>query len=140
MFGIDDAISSVSTLATTVITRVWPDATEIEKAKLAQMASELQGEINITLAQLKINEVEAGSSSFFVAGWRPAVGWVGVASLLYSGVGISLLSWAGAFFGLPPLPIVDSSVATNILFGMLGIGGMRTYEKINGVETKKVSK
>jgi hypothetical protein len=140
MFGIDDAIAAVGKLADDVVTRIWPDATEVEKAKIAQVASEMQAQTNLVLEQLKINEVEAASPHWFVAAWRPAIGWVGVLTLLYSGIGISIATYIGAFWGIPPLPMIDPTVATNILYGLLGIGGMRTVEKVKDVATKKIGK
>ena len=140
MFGIDDAIAAVSKLADDAITRIWPDATESEKAKIAAVTAEMEAQTNLVLAQLRINEVEAASPHWFVAAWRPAIGWVGVLSLLYSGIGISLLTYIGAFWGIPPLPSIDPTVATNILYGLLGIGGMRTAEKIKDVATKRIGK
>ena len=136
MFGIDDAIGAVATLADNVVKRVWPDATEIEKAKLAQATQALANEYNLILGQLKINEVEAASGNFFVAGARPAIMWICAITLLYSGVGISFLTWVGAFWGWPPLPIVDAATTNNVLMGLLGLGTMRTVEKINGVARK----
>jgi hypothetical protein len=140
MFGIDDAIAAVSKLADDAITRIWPDATESEKAKIAQVTAEMQAQTNLVLEQLKINEVESASPHWFVAAWRPAVGWVGVLTLLYSGIGISIATYVGAFWGIPPLPMIDPTVATNILYGLLGIGGMRTVEKVKDVATKKIGK
>lgn len=87
-----------------------------------------------------MSEIKDERPDLFVAGWRPAVGWVGVFTLLYSGIGISILSWLGAIWGLPPLPLIDSTVTTNILYGMLGIGGMRTVEKVKEVATKGMKK
>ena len=138
MFGIDDAIAAVSTLADSAVKRIWPDATEIEKAKLSQVATEMQNEYNLVLGQLKINEVEASNPSFFVAGARPAAMWVGVISLAYSGIGVSILSWLATLFGLPVLPIIDPTAANNILIGLLGLGAARTVEKVKGVSTKGI--
>jgi len=59
MFGVDDAISAVSGLADTVVKRIWPDATQVEKAKIAQVG------------QIEINKKEAESNKIYVAGWRP---------------------------------------------------------------------
>ena len=83
---------------------------------------------------------EDNSPHWFIGAWRPAAGWVGVFTLLYSGIGISLFSWIGAIFGFPPLPIVDPTATTNILYGMLGIGSMRTVEKVRSVATKGIKK
>lgn len=82
------------------------------------------------LAQIEVNKVEAGSGSIFVAGWRPFVGWV-------CGVGLAaqvalfplldrIFSWKMAF---------DTELLVLTLGGMLGIGGMRTFEKVRGVAT-----
>jgi hypothetical protein len=140
MFGIDDAITAVSNLAKDVVDRIWPDATIVEKAKIEQVAKQMEIEYSSILAQLKINEVEAGSPHWFVAAARPAAMWVGVISLLYSGVGVALLNWGAVVFGLPMFPIIDPAAATNILMGLLGLGAARTVEKVQGVATKKIGK
>ncbi|UOF79331.1 holin [Caudoviricetes sp.] len=140
MFGIDDAVAAVSTLADTVVKRIWPDATLVEKARIDQVVAEMQNEYNMVLGQLKINEVEAAHPSMFVAGARPAVMWVGVATMFYSGIGVSLLTWIGSFFGVPPLPLIDPTASTNILYGMLGLGAARTVEKVKGVATSQIIK
>lgn len=139
MFGIDDAIAAGSKLVDDIVTRIWPDATEIEKAKLAQATQEIQNQYALVIGQLDINKVEAASPHWFVAGGRPAAIWVGVLSLLYSGIGISFLSWLALCAGLPPLPPFTDTTANTILMGLLGLGGMRTAEKLKGVETKKVT-
>jgi len=100
----------------------------------------MQNEYNLVLSQIDVNKVEAANPSVFVAGARPAAMWVGVASLAYSGIGISLLSWVCSVFGLPPLPPLSSDVANNILIGLLGLGGLRTVEKVNNVQTVAVGK
>lgn len=139
-FGIDDAIAAGSKLIDDIVTRIWPDATEIEKAKLDQLSAEIQNQYNVVLGQLAINQEEAKSSNWFVAGGRPAAIWVGVLSLAYSGIGISIGTWISACFGLPPLPIVDPTTQTNLLYALLGVGGLRTIDKIKGVDTKKIGR
>jgi hypothetical protein len=140
MFGIDDAISSVSNLASTVVERVWPDATVVEKAKLDQIASEMTNEYNLVIGQLEINKLEASNNSFFVAGARPAAMWVGVLSLFYMGIGGSLLSWLAVCFNLPPLPVINDHASTDILMGLLGLGGLRSFDKFKGIDTKTIGK
>jgi hypothetical protein len=140
MFGIDDAISSVSNLASTVVSRVWPDATVVEKAKLDQIAAEMTNEYNLVIGQLEINKLEAGNNSFFVAGARPAAMWVGVLSLFYMGIGGSLLSWLAVCFNLPPLPVINDHASTDILMGLLGLGGLRSFDKFKGIDTKTIGK
>jgi len=138
MFGIDDAISAVSTLADDVVKRVWPDATELEKAKLVQATQEMQNQYQLILGQLEINKVEAASTSLFVSGWRPAVGWVCVAGMAYVAIleplarflAVVGFAYAGVF------PVIDTTITSQILFGILGLGAARTVEKIKGVSAK----
>ena len=91
----------------------------------------------IDLAQLEVNKVEAASTSMFVAGWRPFIGWVCGVSFGYSVIGFTFLNWALALYSaysghvVPALPPPDTTITMELLLGMLGLGGMRTYEKIN---------
>lgn len=92
--------------------------------------------IRIDLAQVEVNAAEAKSANWFVAGWRPAVGWICAAALGYvaiiepvarfiATVGVG---YAGVF------PAIDTTLTMQILLGMLGLGGMRTVEKVKGAE------
>ncbi|PPK72671.1 holin (3TMs family) [Methylobacter tundripaludum] len=135
MLGIDDAITAVTTLADSAIKRIWPDATEIEKAKLAELSQEMQNQFNLVMGQLDINKIEAGSSSVFVSGWRPAIGWICGAALAYSAliepfarfVAVVAFGYAGIF------PVIDTNITLQILMGLLGLSGMRSFEKTKGV-------
>lgn len=90
--------------------------------------------------QTEINKVEAAHSSLFVAGWRPAVGWCGVAAMTYQFVIYPFLVWgwtamqaAGWIAAtLPAPPILATDALWIILTGILGIGGLRTVEKVKG--------
>lgn len=81
--------------------------------------------------QLEVNKVEAASDSVFVAGWRPAVGWICAIALAYSTMLIPLL---GIWFTVPTL---DTNLLRTVLLGMLGMGGLRTIEKLNKVAREK---
>jgi len=91
------------------------------------------------LAQLEVDKAEAASANLFVAGWRPFIGWVCGASLAYAAIVHYALAWIldviSIFTGqsLPPLPKPDLGITLEILAGMLGLGGLRTYEKLNNV-------
>jgi len=111
-------------------------------AQMLEAASEkalLDFEQKMSEAQTAINAVEASSSSVFVAGWRPAVGWVCVCGLFYTFLLKPLFPWAvtvgAAMFGykslVPPLPEVPMGDLIVLLGGMLGLGAMRTAEKIS---------
>lgn len=135
MFDIPSMITAISNVADTAIKRIWPDATQVEIAKIQQVVDEMKQEAASQMAQLDINKAEAASPHWFVAAGRPAVIWVGVLNLLYSGLGISFGSWIAMCFGLPPLPAVDSSVTNAMLAALLGIGGMRSFDKVKGTAT-----
>ena len=82
-------------------------------------------------AQIEVNKVEAAHKSLFVAGWRPACGWVCISALAYSTIISPIL---GIWFTVPE---VDTSLLTTVLMGMLGLGAMRTFEKTQGVSREK---
>jgi len=88
------------------------------------------------LAQLDVNKTEAANENVFVSGWRPAIGWVCAAALLYQYLLIPLAVWGTLWAGLhmPKPPMLDDHL-WELMFGMLGMGGLRTVEKISGVKT-----
>jgi hypothetical protein len=96
------------------------------------------------LAQVDINKIEAASTSLFVSGWRPAVGWVGVAGLTYQFLGYPLMQWVWAFGqgvdiipkGLAAPPDLQIEHLMTLLAGLLGFGGMRSFEKSKGIAAK----
>ena len=81
--------------------------------------------------QLEINKVEAAHKSLFVAGWRPAIVWVCMLGLLYNTIIANVLSiWV-------EVPEVDTTLLVPVMMGMLGLGAMRSYEKVNHVSREK---
>lgn len=120
-------LGSVADLATSVIGKIWPDKTEQEKAQLAAAVQLVQG-------QLEINRTEAASQSVFVAGWRPFIGWTCGAAFAYKFVLAPALAFGMTAFGHPiELPVLDFTEMSTVLLGMLGLGGLRTLEKVKGV-------
>ncbi|GAC1664595.1 MAG: hypothetical protein PVS3B2_00480 [Candidatus Dormibacteraceae bacterium] len=121
-------IGSVADLIKDGIDKIWPDKSEQERAQAALLMTALQG-------QLDTNKAEAANPNAFVAGWRPFVGWVCGVGFAVSALG-PLLEWIATLAGHPTkFPAIDLSVMMPLLFGMLGLGGMRTYEKTNGVNS-----
>lgn len=121
-----------------VLERVFPDPEQRAKAQLEMMKlqqegafKELDAELQVNLAQARINEAEAQQSDFFRGGWRPAAGWACVFGLGYEFMLRPLLPWvlavAGAD-GIPALPSLDD-VLFELLFGMLGLGTLRTADR-----------
>lgn len=120
-------LGAVADLAGSVINRIWPDKTEQEKA-------ELQAAMLVVQGQMQVNQVEAASSSVFVAGWRPFIGWVCGAACAWNWIGLPIakggLALAGIVLELSP---ADLTEMLPVLMGMLGLGALRTYEKTKGV-------
>lgn len=84
--------------------------------------------------QREINRVEAASASVFVSGWRPAIGWVCAAALGFQYLARPLFGWAAGIWlpQLPALPGLDDNL-WQLMFGMLGMGSLRTFEKTRGL-------
>ncbi len=135
MFGIDDAVSNVAALANTAIARIWPDATEIQKRKLDSLVQGLQNDFLLQFGQIDTNKLEAASANTFVSGWRPFVGWVCGAALAYAAILEPVARFiATVAFGYAGIfPVIDTEITLQILLGLLGLAGMRTFEKKNGV-------
>ena len=138
--GLDlTGLGSLFDFGTKVLERIFPDPAERLKAQTAleQMKSsgelaKLAAETDLAKGQLKINEVEAASTNWFVAGWRPAVGWIGAFSLAYAAILEPVIRFtASVGFGYKgAFPLLDSSITMQILFGILGLGAYRTVEKV----------
>lgn len=122
-----DPITAGMDLATTAISKIWPDKSAAEAAQLAAAVAIVQG-------QLDTNKAEAASSSPFTSGWRPAIGWVCAAALAAQYIARPMLQWAGIVSGhtFPTLPGIDDNL-WQLMLGMLGLGGLRTFEKAKGV-------
>tara|TARA_R110000868_G_C10749620_1_gene753069 strand:+ start:54 stop:452 length:399 start_codon:yes stop_codon:yes gene_type:complete len=120
-------IGSVADLANTVINKIWPDKTEAEKQQLAAAIMVVQG-------QLDINKEEAKSPSVFVSGARPFIMWVCGMGCAWNWVGLPIGKFALALLGISvSISPADLSEMMPLLLGMLGLGGLRTVEKLNGV-------
>jgi hypothetical protein len=131
--GIGAIIDSVGKVASDLIT------TDKERIEL-----ELEGkriDQATDLAQMEVNKTEAQNQNLFVAGWRPAIGWVGAAAMAYQFLAYPLLVWSWTWMqaeqivpqDVKPPPMLDTEALWVILSGMLGIAGMRSFEKTRGV-------
>lgn len=120
-------IGAVADLAGKVVDRFFPNKTEQERAEMAAAMVIVQGQIDT-------NKVEAGSSSIFVAGWRPFIGWVCGVACTWNWVGLPVVKMGFAIAGKPlALSPADLTEMLPILMGMLGLGTLRTAEKFKGV-------
>ena len=120
----------------TLLDRFVPDPEAKRQAEAEFLGMAMQGELKQVIAQLEINAREAAHPSMWVAGWRPAVGWVGALGLFYATIGQPVLAWVSAARGWPVPPDLNVDLLWVTLSGMLGIGGLRTYEKSKGVAAK----
>jgi hypothetical protein len=125
-FGIDDAIAA----GLKVLDKFVPDPEAKAKAE-SELRSSLQA---WDKAQTDVNAVEAANANVFVSGWRPFIGWTCGLALAYQYVLAPLVMWAALTVGvqLATPPKLDDML-WQLVFAMLGMGGLRTFEKIKGV-------
>lgn len=130
-------IGPVSEVVNTILKRVLP-AEKMSEAERAKLQAEITLELSKQdwqgiLGQLEINKEEAKSANWFVAGWRPAIGWICGVAFAYHYVVQPMASFIlVAYFHSPfgkDLPVFDMESLLTVLLGMLGLGGLRTFEK-----------
>jgi hypothetical protein len=118
----------------TLVDRLIPDRAAAEKAKAEMEAELIRASNEAALAQVEVNKIEAAHSSVFVAGWRPSIGWVCAAGLAWAFVVAPIASWALLVLGVKAeLPAIQFDHLFELVLAMLGIGGLRTFEKLRGV-------
>ena|ERR1700743_786615 len=138
-FGLDDIIGA----GLDIINKFIPDPAAKAQAayQMAQLQQqtefkELDAQIATINSQTDTNKVEAANSSLFVAGWRPFIGWICGSGLAWNYAGIPIITTIMVLFGHPvTIAQADLSEMMPLLIGMLGLGGMRTYEKTQGVNS-----
>ena len=128
-------IAALIPLISSVIDKVIPDKNGAEKAKQAIEAELIKNATQLNLAQAETNKIEAEHRTVFVAGWRPFIGWVCGAAMAWHFVGVPLITFFAAWSGaiIPPLPVFDMNSLMTVLMGLLGLGSMRTFEKMKGL-------
>ena len=127
-------ISSILPIASAVIDRTIPDKNAQAKAKQALEKARVAAEVAGRLGQLEIKKIEAGSRNAFVAGWRPFIGWTCGAAMAYAYVLQPILTFGLGQAGyLVTLPRIELGEMMPVLLGMLGLGGLRSFEKFKGL-------
>lgn len=117
----------------TLIDRFLPDPEKKAAAEMELIKMAADGELKQVIAQLEINAREAQHASIFVAGWRPFFGWAGGAGFVYAVILQPMIAWGAAVKGWPAPPTLNLDLLWVVITGMLGIGGLRTFEKSKGV-------
>lgn len=144
-----DPLSALFDLGKTAIEKIWPDPVKrseelrkLEELKQAGDLAKLQAEVSLMLGQIEINKAEAQHPSVFVAGARPAVMWIGAFGLAYAAiiepiarfVARVVCDYNGEF------PVLDTTITMQVLFGILGLGAYRTFEKTKEVQTDRTQR
>lgn len=133
-------LGSLFDFGSKVVERLFPDPKQAADAKIELFKLQQSGELarlaaetDLAKGQLEINKAEAGSNSLFVAGGRPFVIWVGGFGLAYASILEPLLRFTAAVgFGYHgTFPEINTEITMQVLFGLLGLGAMRSYDKKN---------
>ena len=136
-------ISGLFSAAQSLIERFFPDpekkaAAQLELLKMQQNGelAQLAAETDLAKLQLQVNVEEAKSTNWFVAGWRPGIGWVCGAGLAYAALVEPFARFiAKVWFGYTgEFPVISTDLTLQILMGMLGLTAARSIEKIKGAE------
>lgn len=132
-----DPLTAAFDIGSKLIAHWFPDPAVAAEKELELFKLKQSGELSVITGQIDINKAEAGNPSVFVSGWRPFVGWVCGIGLAMQFLVSPLITWVALVFGkvivLPPL---DMSTLITMLGGLLGLGALRTVEKINEVARK----
>lgn len=141
MFGIDDVVSGlISSTVGPLFNRLIdliPDP--VEKTKQAALIQQrlMDADAAMIAAQNAVNLAEASNTNLFISGWRPAVGWVCVATLGWQMIAAPFITFSAALIGYhPALPVLDPSWLNTLMIPMLGLGAMKTAERISGVSNE----
>lgn len=136
-------LGSVFDFAGKVVDKLFPDPTQKAQAQLELFKLQQSGELaklaaetDLAKAQIAVNQEEAKSTNWFVAGGRPFIMWICGFAFAYASVGepcarfvaTVIFHYAGQF------PVIDTNITLQVLLGLLGLGGMRSFEKMRGVE------
>lgn len=135
-----------------LIDRIWPDkvaqAAERQRAELelwrltqVERMQDKANALTAVLGQLEINKIEAQSDNLFVSGWRPFIGWICGTSFAYVYLIGPIITQVSTAYGYSfPLPPINTGDMLTVLMGMLGLGGLRTFEKFKGINKVKTGK
>lgn len=130
-------ISTILEIGGKLLDKLIPDKDLRQKLQHELIVASQDQDFQLRLGQIKINEAEAANPSLFVSGWRPFIGWVCGIGLTYNFLIYPLMLWSVASFGvdIKPPPLFSDNLM-ELVMGLLGLAGFRTYEKIKGVASK----
>jgi hypothetical protein len=127
-------VLSILEIGAKLLDKAIPDKDAREKAQAELLKAAQSQDFQLSLAQIKVNEEEAKSENLFKSGWRPAIGWICVLGLFYNFVLYNLLLWSVATFNIAITPpALMSDILMELVFALLGLGSLRTFEKLKGI-------
>jgi len=127
-------LTSILPMISTVLDRVIPDKEASAKAIRDIEATLIENSAQINLAQLEINKVEAGHKSIWVSGWRPSIGWCCSLGIFWAYIGRPVADYAVVMSGSDIiLPKIPTDALMELTFAMLGMAGLRTFEKLKNI-------
>lgn len=130
-----DPISTVLDIGGKILDRVIPDANARDKAKEELAKAINDQDFQITMAQIAVNAEEAKSDNLFKSGWRPSVGWISSIAFALHFVALPIFNIILVGMGYKAIAIpFDMDTLMTVLGGLLGLGGLRTVEKIKGIK------
>lgn len=125
-------LAPVLEIGRSLLDRLFPDPTQKAKAEADMLILLQTHELQKVIAQLEVNAQEAANPNLMVAGWRPFVGWCCGLGFLWATIGHPVCAWIAASKGWPLPPAIDTETLLYVLGGMLGLGTLRTVEKVKG--------
>lgn len=119
----------------TVVDKTVPDKVQKSVAMLELEKALIDNADKINLETIKTNQIEAGHKSIWVAGWRPAIGWSCSLGIAWLFIGHPIATWVAHMLGHTGMvmPTIDTEILLELTLAMLGMAGLRTFEKIKGV-------
>lgn len=139
-------LGAILDIGSKILDKVFPDPAQAEAAKLKLLEMQQNGELaqlaastDIAKLQIQTNLEEAKSTNWFVAGWRPFVGWVCAAALGYVAILEPIIRFVAKVWGgyNGEFPVIDTNLTMQVLMGLLGLGAMRSVEKVKGGESSR---
>ena len=138
--GIGSIINGVGKIADDLFTS--------DEERLKVVLQEKIVEADLVKSQLEVNKAEAQHKSIFVAGWRPFIGWVGGIAMAYQFILYPMLTWFWVLFQakgwvpqeMSPPPVIDAEALWVVITGMLGVAGMRSFDKVKKTQTDHIPK
>ena len=128
-------VLSILEIGAKLLDKVIPDKDAREKAQAELIKAAQDQDFQLALAQIKVNEEEAKSDNIFKSGWRPSIGWTCSVAFILHFVAFPIINFVIVALGYKEVVIsFDMATLMTVLGGLLGIGGLRTYEKIKGIK------